>query len=144
MASLYLGPRYWPLNPPLEILQTHGNRAGIILSAPDLTPDNHTLLQKILAAVKWDLELITLCTAHQTLSWGRLALLPYPYLWVFGKALLSVPVGLYEAPSGQRLTQIPPQKTILVWRLPTLSEMQTNPTAKQEAWQWLKLLTSRS
>jgi len=144
MESLYLGHRYWPLNPPLEILQVYGRQAGIILSPSDLTPDNHTLLQKILAAVKWDLELITLCTAHQTLSWGRLTLLPYPYLWVFGKALLSVPVGLYEAASGQRLTQIPPQKTSLVWRLPTLSEMQNNLTAKQEAWQWLKLLTSRS
>ncbi len=144
MEPLYLGPRHWPLTPPLEILQCHGSHAGLILTPTDLTPENHTLLQKILAAVKWEEDRITLYKAHQPLSWGRLALLPYPYLWVFGKTLLAVPVGLYEAASGQRLTGIPPKKTTLVWRLPTLSEMQNNPTAKQEAWQWLKPLTSKS
>ncbi len=144
MESLYLGPRYWPLIPPLEIYQAHGNCAGLILSPPEITPDHQNLLQKILSAVKWHSDDTALWIAHRPLSWGRLALLPYPYLWVFGKTLLPVPVGLYESTSGQRLPTLPHQKVGLVWRLPSLSEMQTNPTAKQEAWQWLKLLTLRS
>jgi len=51
---------------------------------------------------------------------------------------------VYDANSGQKLVQLPPQKAGLVWRLPTLTEMQKNTSAKQEAWQWLKLLTLRS
>jgi hypothetical protein len=144
MEPLYLGPRYWPITPPLDTLQAQGTQVGILLSAPDFTPENTQLLEKILAAVRWSFSDATLFRAHIPLSWGRLALLPYPYLWVFGKTLLPVPVGVYDVSSGQKLVQLPPQKAGLVWRLPTLTEMQNNTSAKHEAWQWLKLLTLRS
>ena len=144
MEPLYLGPYYWPIEPPLRLLQAHGGTVGILLPPGELTPANQTLLEKILAAVHWRLEDTALFEAQISLKWGRLSLLPYRRLWVFGKGLLAVPVGVYEVPTGHRLNQLPSSPSQIVWRLPTLSDMQNNPAAKQEAWQWLKLLTSKS
>lgn len=144
MEPLYFGPRYWPIEPPLRLLRAYGEEVGILLPPGELTPANQTLLEKILAAVRWRLEDATLFETQISLKWGRLTLLPYRHLWIFGKSLLSVPVGVYETHTGQRLTQLSGSCTQIAWRLPTLSDMQNNPPAKQEAWQWLKLLSSKS
>ncbi len=144
MEPLYFGPRYWPIEPPLRLLRAHGEEVGILLTPGELIPANQTLLEKILAAVRWRLEDATLFEVQISLKWGRLSLLPYRHLWVFGKTLLPVPVGMYDVYTGQRLSQLSSSLIQIAWRLPTLSEMQNNPSAKQEAWQWLKLLSSKS
>jgi len=140
MGTLYLGPLHWPLTPPLAPLRLEGPRLGIIVSAKDASEVHQALLENILKAVHGDWTQASLWQSHSSLSWGRLGLLPYPYVWILGKGLLPVPVGLYDLETGQRLAQLPSDRQRILWRLPTLSDMQQNPAAKKEAWQWLKPL----
>ncbi len=133
MEPLYLGPYYWPIESPLRLLQAHGGTVGILLPPGEFTPANQTLLEKILAAVHWRLEDTTLFEAQISLKWGRLSLCLTAACGSLARALLAVPVGVYEVPTGHRLNQLPNSPSQIVWRLPTLSDMQNNPAAKQRS-----------
>ncbi|MCS6790842.1 MAG: hypothetical protein NZ580_07675 [Bacteroidia bacterium] len=146
MAVLYLGPRLWLIEPPLQKVQAGGDDIHIFIRDYPLPSPAQELLGKILQALHLQPQDITLWKVRAPLSPERLNLFSQPIVWVMGSALFPhKPLGAYRRLTGIPFTELPRwEEAPILLILPSLEEMLQDEEAKKLTWRWIRGLASRS
>ncbi|MCS7188547.1 MAG: hypothetical protein RMJ66_02815 [Bacteroidia bacterium] len=147
MALFLSSPYYWTLNPPLTPLWKGQEGKGVIFISPEDTAEaSLELLKKVLQSIKlWPGEM-SVWVAQAPLSPARVQIFSEKVLWVMGKLLPSLKIGVYEFPSLTLVKTVPagyPPHPLL-WVLPSLTEMLQDEKKKRLTWQWIRPLAMHS
>gem|GEM_PF-1175381 len=146
MATLFIGPFLWPLEPPLQPLRRTQGDLVVFLPTPHATEEALTLLDKMLKAIHYPPPEASIWLVSSPLSPAQLSVFSERVSWVLGTLVPGTQVAPYSR-RPWRLLKIPPTswpEEPVTFVLPSLPQLLTDPEAKKRAWAWIRPLASRS